>query len=100
MAFQLDAHLEPIHQPVRLRLMTLLWRHRDVGFAQARDALQVTDGNLGAHAKVLEAAGFLRSRQVLLRRGFQMRYEITEAGAAAFKEYLRRLQEFLRAVEA
>lgn len=96
--FALDPALEPIHQPVRLQLMALLFRERDVGFAQARDLLGVTDGNLGSHAKVLEGLGYLESRRVLVRGGFQFRYQVTEAGSAAFQAYLAALNAFLGAV--
>lgn len=94
--FALDPSLEPIHQPVRLQLMALLFRERDVGFAQARDVLGVTDGNLGSHAKVLEGLGYVASRRVLGNGGFQFRYQITDAGAAAFQRYLAALDRFLR----
>jgi DNA-binding MarR family transcriptional regulator len=80
--------------------MALLHRHRDVGFAPARDALGLTDGNLASHAARLEAAGFLRARRVLEREGFVLRYRITEAGAAAFRAYADWLRELVREAEA
>ncbi len=99
MTFVLDDDLSPIHQPVRLRLMALLFRERDVGFAQARDALGLTDGNLGAHAKVLESLGWLTSRRALEPTGFQTRYLLTAAGSQAFRRYTTALQGFLDTVD-
>lgn len=88
--------LEVIHQPQRLRLMALLYKHRDIGFAATRDALGLTDGNLASHATRLEDAGYLRGRRVLLRDGFELRYRITPQGSAAFRAYLDALREFLQ----
>jgi DNA-binding MarR family transcriptional regulator len=77
--------------------MGLLHRDRDVGFASARDALGLTDGNLATHARVLQQAGFVESRRVLLRSGFAVRYRITQEGADAFARYAAALRAFLPA---
>lgn len=92
----LPADLHVIHQPQRLRIMTLLWRHRDVSFTAARDALDLTDGNLATHSKRLEAAGYLQSRRILQNDHFEARYRITPAGDQAFQQYLETLQRFLQ----
>lgn len=88
--------LAAMHQPVRLRLMALLFQRGDVGFAAACVALDATPGNLDAHAKRLEQAGLLAVRRELLRGGFEVRYRITAQGRAKFKEYLSWLEEFVR----
>jgi DNA-binding MarR family transcriptional regulator len=75
--------------------MGLLVRHRDVSFLLMRDALGLTDGNLATHARRLEESGFLAARRALARDRFEVRYRITEAGAAAFREYLAWLRSFL-----
>ncbi len=85
-----------IHQPTRLRIMALLYRRRDLAYVTVRDALGLTDGNLASHVKRLEAAGLMESRRVLLgREGFQLRYRVTVEGSAAFRRYLRALQDVL-----
>ncbi len=92
----LTGDLALIHQAARLRIMALLWRHRDVGYAEARDHLGLTDGNLATHAKRLEEAGLLRARRVLRGRdGFELRYHITDEGKRAFREYLRVMESLL-----
>lgn len=95
MTFELDADLKAIHQPVRLRIMALLYRERDVGFADTRNALGLTDGNLGAHANTLVDQGFITARHVISKSGLQVRYSITDAGSSAFQRYLATLQDFL-----
>lgn len=90
---------EPIHQPVRLKVMTLLYRHGDVGFTEAQKTLGLTPGNLDAHAKRLDAAGLLSARRVLVRDHFEARLRITPAGTAAFEAYLAWLEAFLAAAQ-
>ncbi len=89
-----------IHQPTRLRIMTLLHRNRQASFAWVRDALALTDGNLGRHARTLEAAGYLEQGRVLTRNGFQFRFRITAKGDAAFGTYLSGLRAYLDAQAA
>ncbi len=86
-----------IHQPTRLRMMGLLYKHRDLGFTTVRDQLGLTDGNVATHAKKLEEAGYMEARRVLHRSGFEMRYQITPKGSLEFRAYLRELQAFLDA---
>ncbi len=87
------------HQPARLRIMGLVYKHRDVAFTRVRDLLGLTDGNLASHANRLAEAGYLEARRVLERHGFELRYRITAEGSRAFREYLATLRGFLDAVE-
>ncbi len=91
----LPAELLIIHQPARLKIMGLLFKHRDLSFAATRNGAGLSDGNLATHAKKLEASGYIETRRVLLRTGFEMRYHITPKGSMAFREYLNALQAFL-----
>lgn len=87
--------LRVIHQPTRLRILALVCRHRDVGFADVRDHLGLTDGNLGSHTVRLEEAGFLESRRSLGRTGVMVRYRPTSEGDAAMERYRAWLVETL-----
>ncbi len=91
----LPDELAIIHQPARLNIMGLLYKHRDLGFAATRDGAKLTDGNLATHAKRLESAGLLEARRVLTREGFELRYHITAQGSVAFRRYLNTLRAFL-----
>lgn len=88
-----------IHQPTRLRIMGILYKHRDVAFTWVRDQLSLTDGNLASHAGRLEDAGFLEGREALTGDGFEKRYRITEAGSEAFRRYVTELKGFLETVD-
>lgn len=97
---ELSDELRLIHQPVRLRIMGLLYKHRDVAFTRARDSLGLTDGNLASHANRLEEAGLMERRKALTRDGFEARYRITKDGSRRFREYLEHLQGFVADHEA
>ena len=79
--------------------MALLYEHGDIGASAARAALDLTPGNLDAHARRLEEAGFAASRKALLRGGFEARFRITDEGRVAFAAYLTWLEEFVRVVK-
>ena len=79
----------------RLMLMALLHRHRDVSARAARKALGLTDGNLASHTARLEEAGWLESRRALSPSGFEVRYRITPAGSAAFRQHVEELRRML-----
>lgn len=93
----LPDELAIIHQPARLNIMGLLYKHRDLGFAATRDGAKLTDGNLATHAKRLEAVGYIEARRALQRTGFELRYHITPKGSLAFRRYLSTLRAFLEA---
>lgn len=92
---ELPDALTILHQPVRLRIMTLLYRQGDVGFAVARKALDITPGNLDAHSKRLAEEGLLDSRRVLIGDRFEVRLFITLTGTRRYAAYLDVLETFL-----
>jgi DNA-binding MarR family transcriptional regulator len=93
---ELPPELQIIHEPVRLRIMSLLYRQNDVGFAALRERLDITPGNLASHAQKLVSSGLLDSRNALTRSGFEKRFQITAVGIQRFEEYLQSIETFLR----
>lgn len=91
----LPAFNEDIHQPTRLRILTLLHRNRSAAFTWVRDTLGLSDGNLGRHVHRLEQLGYIRRERTLTTRGFQLRFRITVEGQAAFEHYLDSLRAYL-----
>jgi len=88
--------LDPvIHQATRLRIVATLHRNREMGFVALRDALGLTEGNLGSHAGRLVDAGYLEARRVLAGLSFELRYRLTAMGSAAFTAYLSELQRLI-----
>ena len=80
--------------------MAALFRNREASFTSLRDALGLTDGNLGSHADRLVEAGYVESRRALVALSFEVRYRITTNGSEAFLRYVADLQGILAEAEA
>lgn len=90
---------ETIHQPVRLRIMAalvILEPTDEVDFTYLRDLLEVTDGNLGAHLRKLEEAGYISVNKVFVERKPRTYISITAEGRQVFKEHVAALESILR----
>jgi DNA-binding MarR family transcriptional regulator len=89
---------ELIHQPARLRIMAILAAispDRQATFAFLKGACELTDGNLGAHLRRLEEAGYVTIVKTFVRGKPRTYVEITEAGRAAFEAHRAALREIL-----
>lgn len=84
-----------IHQATRLQILALLLKNREIAFHALRDALGLTDGNLGTHAAKLIEAGYVESKRVLTPTGFEQRYRLTPRGEQALLAYVAELQSLL-----
>jgi len=90
---------ETIHQPVRLRIMAALVTLEltdEVDFTYLRDLLEVTDGNLGAHLRKLEEAGYISVNKVFVERKPHTYISATPEGRRVFQEHVTALQSILK----
>ena len=90
---------ETIHQPVRLRIMAALVTlepGNEVDFAYLRDLLKVTDGNLGAHLRKLEEAGYIAVNKTFVQRKPRTFVGATAEGRKIFQEHVTALQSILK----
>ena len=91
--------LDPIiHQPVRLRIMaalTALPSGAQMEFVALRELLGVTDGNLGAHLRKLEEAGYVSIEKTFIARKPRTFIAATAQGRAAFEKHVKALREIL-----
>lgn len=85
---QLD---EVIHARIRLAAMAILAGVDKAEFTYLRDRTGATDGNLGAHLRKLEEAGYVESEKRFEDRKPVTRYALTAAGREAFRRYVDRL---------
>ena len=89
--------LNPIlHQPVRTRMVAYLSARGETTFTELKKASDITDGNLDAHMKKLVGAGYVATRREEGGGRPQTFYELTDAGQAAFREYVKALLSLLR----
>lgn len=90
---------ETIHQPVRLRIMAALVALEagvEVDFTYLRGLLQVTDGNLGAHLRKLEEAGYITVNKTFVERKPRTFVSITATGREVFREHVAALESILK----
>lgn len=90
---------ELIHQPVRLRIMAALVTLKEgeeVDFTYLRDLLEVTDGNLGAHLRKLEEAGYIAINKVFVERKPRTYVSASAEGRRGFQEHVAALEAILK----
>ncbi len=91
---------EVIHQPVRLRIMSVLTgldNEMQVSFVYLKDLLDLTDGNLGAHLRKLEEAGYITITKAFVNNKPQTYVDSTSLGRKAFQEHVSALRDILQA---
>lgn len=84
-----------VHEPVRLAIMLVLAAGYSADFAFLKNYLAVTDGNLAAHLRALEEAGYIASEKEFVARKPHTTYVATESGSAALRSYAATLVESL-----
>ena len=89
---------ETIHQPTRLRIMTMLVAQPQEGrlaYGFIQKTLGLTGGNLTTHLRKLEDAGFLAITKEFVNSKPRTWVEATPAGRIAFTEYVANLEKAL-----
>lgn len=81
-----------IHERVRLAIVAALAATPEMSFAELKGALAVTDGNLSAHARALEDAGYIAVSKTFRERRPHTALRLTPAGRDAFRRYLEALR--------
>lgn len=85
-----------IHERVRLGIVSALAGNERVGFVELKNALRLTDGNLSAHARRLEDAGYLKCHKSFVGRTPRTEYSLTDRGRGELNRYLDHLESIIR----
>lgn len=85
-----------IHERVRLGIVSALAVNGSLPFTELRDLLNTTDGNLSAHARKLEEAGYLACTKSFEDRVPRTEYELTARGRREFEAYLDHMEALIR----
>ena len=88
-----------IHQPIRLRIVSSLSTLSDdesMEFTFLRDLHELTDGNLGAHLRKLEEAGYVSLEKTFVDRKPRTFIALTRKGKKAFREHVKALEQILK----
>ncbi len=84
-----------IHEKGRLAIMSMLAASRSLSFTELRDALAMTDGNITAHARTLQEAGYVAVTKAFQSGRPLTTFTLTEAGRNAFATYVRLLEQIV-----
>ncbi len=81
-----------IHGRIRLGVVAYLSAVELALFSELRDKVGATDGNLSAHLRKLEDAGYVRADKSFVNRKPQTRLALTDAGRKAWGAWLNQME--------
>ena len=84
-----------IHEPARLKIMTHLFVVDSGDFIYLMNKTGLTRGNLSAHMRKLEEAGYIEVTKQFVDRKPLTLLNLTESGRKAFKDYHSTLSQIL-----
>ena len=84
-----------IHEPARLRLVTLLYVVDEADFVYLSAQTGLTDGNISSHMAKLETAGYVEIDKTFADRKPRTVYRLTKAGRTAVDQYRATIDEML-----
>ena len=84
-----------IHDPSRLTIMAQLYVVQSADFLFLQNQTRMTPGNLSAHLGKLEDAGYVEVTKEFLDRKPHTALALTKKGRAAFKEYRKKVKQFV-----
>jgi DNA-binding MarR family transcriptional regulator len=84
-----------IHEPARLSVMALLYVVDCADFKFVMNQVSLTWGNLSAHLRKLEEAGYVKIEKSFKGKRPNTELRLTAAGREAFQDYRAYLQGYL-----
>ena len=84
-----------IHERARLGIMSVLAARPALTFSELKALLDMTDGNLSVHLRILEKAGFVEIEKKFVDRKPQTSVKISRKGRIAFEHYVQVLEEIV-----
>ena len=84
-----------IHEKVRLSIISALAVAPELTFGELKTSLSLTDGNLSAHARTLEKAGYIKVTKAFKGKRPSTTMMLTSKGRKAFHSYLALLRQIV-----
>ncbi len=85
-----------IHEKGRLAIMSALAGTAELSFTELRDTLDMTDGNLTTHIRILQEEGFISVAKSYQNNRSLTTCSLTKAGRKAFTGYIDLLEQIVR----
>ena len=86
-----------VYERVRLGIMSALAVNEQLTFNELKELFQVSDGNLSAHARKLEEAGYINCSKSFEGRRPRSEYRLTQVGRKALHRYLEHIEAVIKA---
>lgn len=88
-----------IYERVRLGIMSALSVNPSMTFAELKELLQTTDGNLSIHARKLEDAGYVACKKRFSARVPKTEFSLTAKGKRMFARHLEHMEALIHAAK-
>jgi DNA-binding transcriptional ArsR family regulator len=86
-----------VYERVRLGIMSALAVREELTFSELKALFEVSDGNLSAHARKLEEAGYVTCTKSFEGRRPKSVYRMTAVGRGALNRYLDHVEAVIKA---
>ena len=86
-----------VYERVRLGIMSALAVNEQLTFNELKGLFDVSDGNLSAHARKLEEAGYIVCSKSFEGRRPKSEYRLTQVGRKALHRYLEHIEAVIKA---
>jgi DNA-binding MarR family transcriptional regulator len=86
-----------LYDRIRLGIMSALSVNRVMSFAELKELLGTTDGNLSRHARRLEDAGLVNCKKAFAERVPRTHFSLTTKGKRAFEKHLEHMEALIEA---
>ena len=86
-----------VYERVRLGIMSALAVNEQLTFNELKALFEVSDGNLSAHARKLEEAGYIGCSKSFEGRRPKSEYRLTAVGRKALYRYLEHIEAVIKA---
>jgi DNA-binding HxlR family transcriptional regulator len=88
-----------MHDRLRLGIMSALSVNASMSFAELKELLKASDGNLSTHARKLEDAGYIACRKKFAARVPKTEYSLTAQGKRVFARHLEHMEALIHAAK-
>jgi DNA-binding MarR family transcriptional regulator len=84
-----------IHERVRLAIVSALAVAPELSFNELKEMLSLTDGNLSAHSRTLDEAGYIVIEKTFRGRRPHTTMRLSPKGRKAFQRYVGTLRQII-----
>ncbi len=84
-----------IHERVRLAIVSALAVATELSFGELKSTLGLSDGNLSAHSKSLQQAGYIEIEKSVKGRRPHTTMRLSPLGHEAFRKYVQTLRKII-----